>query len=607
MMCAGCAARVDKKLNSLRGVKEAAVNLASRSVLIVFEPDEITTEQIKKEVDALGYTMILDEEDSGEDAEAQLFRRLRFRTVTCWLLAAVLMCFSMDWIRLPPSGLKQVVLAVLSLVVLVWCGRGFFSGAWKQLKHGAANMDTLVALSTGIAFLSGNYDASVMITAFILTGRLLETRSRNSAASAIRGLMGLAPRTARVVSEEGEWVDMPINALRPGDRVRVQAGERIPVDGCVREGEGFVDESMISGEPLPVRRIAGDKVLAGTMVRQGSFCFQAEEVGGRTVLAHIIEMVKAAQGSKAPVQRIVDKVAAVFVPVVIGIAVLTFALWWICDGQEGFSHALQSAVAVLVIACPCALGLATPMALMVGIGRAAENNILIKDAAALENIRKTDALVIDKTGTLTIPNKDIDFTKAEDIPLAEREQLKPHAAEAVKELEAMGIELWMMSGDREDASRYWAEKAGIRHWKSKVLPKDKEDLVRKLQAEGRHVAMVGDGINDSQALAAADVSIAMGKGTDIAMDVAQMTLMSDDLRHIPAAVRLSGQILRAIKENLFWASIYNLVSIPLAAGLLEPFTGFQITPVWSAALMALSSVSVVLNSLRLKSKLLIFP
>lgn len=600
MMCAGCVARVDKKLNSLKGVREASVNLASRSALIAYEPAEITPEEIKKEIDGLGYDMILDEEDTGEDAEAQQYRRLRTRMIACWLLAAILMYLSMGRTPLSPPWLRQTVMALIAAVVIGWCGRGFFVNAWKQFRHKAVGMDTLVALSTGIAFFSGHFDATVMITAFILTGRLLETRSRNHAASAIRGLMALAPKTARVVSDEGPLVDMPIRAIRPGDVIQVRPGERIPVDGRLSEGEGYVDESMISGEPVPVRRCAGDKVLTGTMVRQGSFFFRAEEVGGSTVLAHIIEMVQAAQGSKAPVQRVVDKVAGVFVPVVIGIALLTFILWWAIGGTVCLPQALLSAVSVLVVACPCALGLATPTALMVGIGKAAEKSILIKDAAALEHIRAIDALVIDKTGTLTIPNKDVDIAQAEGLPLEDREQLKPHAAEAVRQLQDMGIDVWMISGDREEAARFWAEKAGIRHWQSQVLPQDKEDLVRRLQSEGHHVAMVGDGINDAQALAAADVSVAMGKGTDIAMDVAQMTLMGDDLRRIPEAVRLSGQTIRMIKENLFWASIYNTLSIPLAAGLLLPFTGFQITPMWSAALMAFSSVSVVLNSLRLK-------
>ena len=358
---------------------------------------------------------------------------------------------------------------------------------------------------------------------------------------------------------------------------------------------------MITGEPTPVLKRPGDKVFAGTMVKQGKLRFRAEEVGTGTMLAQIIKMVQEAQGSKAPVQRVVDKIALVFVPVVLCLSVLTFILWYAIGGETQLPHAILSAVSVLVIACPCALGLATPTALMVGIGKAARKNILIKDATALENIRKVDALVIDKTGTLTVPNKNIDFTQADNLSLDERETLKPHAREAMETLQKEGVEVYMMSGDKDEAARYWAEKAGIRHYRSKVLPQDKEDMVKKLQAEGHHVAMVGDGINDTQALAAADVSIAMGKGTDIAMDVAQVTLMGTDLRRIPDAVKLSRSTVSMIKQNLFWAFIYNVICIPLAAGL--PFlfgAHWQITPMWASALMAFSSISVVLNSLRLK-------
>ena len=446
------------------------------------------------------------------------------------------------------------------------------------------------------------FDASIMIITFVLTGRLLEEKAKKGTASAIKALMGLAPKTARVVSN-GQAEDVPIAALMRGDIIEVNGGDKVPVDGTVKEGTAYIDESTINGEPLPAKRCAGDKVYAGTIVRQGRVLFGAEEVGSATMLAQIIKTVQEAQGSKAPVQRITDRIAAVFVPTILVISLLTFVVWIAAGGEEAMPRAIMSAVSVLVIACPCALGLATPTALMVGIGKAARKNILIKDATALESIRCTDALVIDKTGTLTIPNKDADFTKAADMAPEERETLKPHAREAIEMLKAEGIEVYMMSGDNDKAAAYWAEKAGISNYRSKVLPGDKEELVRTLQREGRHVAMVGDGINDTQALATADVSIAMGKGTDIAMDVAQMTLMGTDLRRIPEAIRLSRRTIGMIRQNLFWAFIYNIVCIPLAAGIPRLFgTDWQITPMWASALMAFSSISVVLNSLRLKLK-----
>ena len=401
---------------------------------------------------------------------------------------------------------------------------------------------------------------------------------------------------------------VPLKTISIGDILEVRAGEKVPVDGSVtwassfmnKEG-AYIDESMITGEPTPALKKRFSRVLAGTILQQGTLRLRATQVDEQTALAGMIRMVQEAQGSKAPVQRVVDKLAMIFVPAVMSIALLVYIIWWIIGGNAGLPHAILSAVSVLVIACPCAMGLATPTALMVGMGKAAEKNILIKDATALENMRKTDALVIDKTGTLTIPNQNIDFTKADDLPLEERESLKPYAHEAMEELQQMGIDVFMMSGDKEEAAKYWAEKAGIRHYQSQVKPSDKESLVRRLQAEGRHVAMVGDGINDSQALAAADVSIAFGSGTDVAMDVAQVTLMGTDLRALPEAVRLSQKTVSMIHQNLFWAFIYNLVCIPLAAGLPRLFgIDFQITPMWASALMAFSSVSVVLNSLRLR-------
>ena len=490
-----------------------------------------------------------------------------------------------------------------------------------------ASMDTLVALSTGISFLFSvfntfwgdsvwgsrgiewhtYYDASVMIITFVLTGRLLEDKAKDATAASIRQLMGLQPKTARIL-QDGAIIEVPISTIERGDVLEVRAGDKIPVDGEVVAAESFmkadaayVDESMITGEPTPAEKKIGDDVLAGTIPSQGKLRMRARQIGEDTALAHIIRMVQEAQGSKAPVQRIVDKAALIFVPIVALISLATFLLWWIIGGNAALPQAILSAVAVLVIACPCAMGLATPTALMVGIGKAAQEKVLIKDATALERLRKVDAMVIDKTGTLTIPNQDIDFTKADDLPLEARESLKPNAAEAMQSLQNSGVEVYMMSGDKEEAAHYWAQKAGIEHYKSKVLPQDKEDLVRTLQQRGKTVAMVGDGINDTQALALADVSIAIGRGTDVAMDVAQVTLMSDDLRCIPKAIRLSQRTVKMIGQNLFWAFIYNIVCIPLAAGALHLFAiDFQITPMWAGMLMAFSSVSVVLNSLRLR-------
>lgn len=452
------------------------------------------------------------------------------------------------------------------------------------------------------------FDASVMIITFVLTGRCLEEKAKDGTASSIKQLMGLQPKTARLVTSE-KLEEVPISTIQRGDVIEVRAGEKIPVDGVVTQAESFmtadaayVDEAMITGEPMPVAKRVGDEVLSGTIPSQGKLRLRAKQIGENTTLAHIIKMVQEAQGSKAPVQRIVDKAALVFVPVVAGIALITFLTWWIIGGNAYLPQAILSAVAVLVIACPCAMGLATPTALMVGIGKAAQKQILIKDAAALENLRKVNALVIDKTGTLTIPNQNVDFTKGDGLDdLESRETLKTHASEAMKQLQEEGIEVYMMSGDREEAVRYWANKAGIGHYQSKVKPDDKQALVKKLQAEGKHVMMIGDGINDTQALALADVSMAIGKGTDVAMDVAQVTLMGDDLMAIPDAVKLSRKTVSMIWQNLFWAFIYNLICIPLAAGVLYLFgINFQITPMVASALMACSSVSVVLNSLRLK-------
>lgn len=617
MMCASCAASVERKLKSTEGIERAAVNLAARTALVEYDPDKVTPEQMKEQIASIGYELVTDDEQNVETIERNSYTLLKRKTIVSWIFAAAVMAISMHWVNLGNHDIANQTMLILALLNLFYCGGQFYATAWKQLLHASANMDTLVAMSTGISFLFSMfntfwgeqfwgsrgmewhtyYDASVMIITFVLTGRLLEERAKNGTASAIKALMGLTPKTAHLVVD-ATLTDTPIAALQPGDIIEVRPGEKIPVDGSVESGTGHVDESMISGEPVPVVRRKGDKVLAGTIVRDGTFRFVAEEVGAKTVLANIIKMVQEAQGSKAPVQRTVDRIALVFVPVVAGIALLTFALWLIVGGLDDLPRAILSAVSVLVIACPCAMGLATPTALMVGIGKAAEQNILIKDAQALEEMRKVNAMVIDKTGTLTIPNENT-LQQATDSP-EQREKLKPHAREAMEELRNIGVDIYMMSGDNEKAVKYWAEKAGISHYQSRVLPQDKEDLVRKLQAEGHHVAMVGDGINDSQALAAADVSIAMGRGTDVAMDVAQVTLMGTDLRKLGEAVRLSRRTVGMIHQNLFWAFIYNVVCIPLAAGALYGVADFQITPMWASALMAMSSVSVVVNSLRLK-------
>ena len=627
MACSACSANIEKKLNTLKGVNSASVSLPGRSALIDFDPQVISLEKMKAEINALGYDLVIDKETSVDEIEKREYVLLKRKTVLSWLFSIAVMCVSMRWIDLGSRDIANQVALLIALANMLYCGRQFYVSSFRQLRHGSANMDTLVALSTGIAFLFSAFntfwgdavwasrgvvwhtyfDASVMIITFVLTGRLLEEKAKDGTASSIRQMMGMAPKTAHIV--DGDKIEeVPLSTIEVGDVLEVRPGEKVPVDGEVIWAESFmtadaayVDESMITGEPTPAEKKKGSKVLAGTIPSQGKFRMRARQVGENTALAHIIKMVQEAQGSKAPVQRIVDKAALVFVPVVVCIALVTFLLWWLIGGNSALPQAIMSAVAVLVIACPCAMGLATPTALMVGIGKAAQKQILIKDAAALESLRKVDVLVTDKTGTLTIPNKDIDFTKADNLPFEERETLKPNAREAMDELQKKGIEVYMMSGDKDEAARYWAEKAGIKHYHSKVLPQDKENLVRKLQAEGKRVAMVGDGINDTQALALADVSIAIGKGTDVAMDVAQVTLMGDDLSAIPEAVQLSRNTVRMIWENLFWAFIYNIVCIPLAAGLLYAFgIDWQITPSLASALMAFSSVSVVLNSLRLR-------
>lgn len=627
MACSACSANIEKKLNSLNGITSASVSLPSRSALVDFNPDEVSLTDMKAAINAIGYDLVIEEGRSAVEIEKRAYTLLKRKAILSWIFAVGVMAISMHWINLGNNNTSNQVALLVALGNMLYCGKQFYVSAWKQLKNGLANMDTLVALSTLIAFLFSvfntfwgeavwssrgivwhtYFDASVMIITFVLTGKLLEEKAKDGTASSIREMMGMTPKTAHIV--DGDKVEeVPISTIEVGDLLEVRTGEKVPVDGEVVWAESFmtpdaayIDESMITGEPNPAKKEKGDRVLAGTIPNQGKLRMRARQIGKDTMLAQIIRMVQEAQSSKAPVQRIVDKAALVFVPVVSTIALVTFLAWWIIGGNAYLPQAILSAIAVLVIACPCAMGLATPTALMVGIGKAAEEQILIKDASALENLRKINALVTDKTGTLTIPNKNIDFTKSDNLALEERETLKPNAREAMETLQKNGVEVYMMSGDKEEAAKYWAEKAGIKHYQSKVLPQDKENLVRRLQAEGKHVAMVGDGINDTQALALADVSIAIGKGTDVAMDVAQITLMGDDLRTLPEALQLSRRTVRMIWENLFWAFIYNIVCIPLAAGVLYLFgIDWQITPSWASALMAFSSVSVVLNSLRLK-------
>ncbi len=637
MACSACSANVENKLRSIAGVHEATVNLVGRTATIDFDPSQVSLQELKNQVSDIGYDMVIDQERSVEEIEAREWKLLKRKTIMAWVLAAMVMCLAMGWVNAGGRDAANQLALIISLASMILCGKQFYVNAFRQLRHKGASMDTLVALSTGIAFTFSTYntfwgevawgargiawhtyfDAVTMIIAFVLTGRMLEEKAKDSTASSLRQLMGMSPKTARVVAkkqpvegdEAGEMV--PISTIEKGDLLEVRAGEKIPVDGEVTWASSFmtddaayVDESMITGEPTPAAKRVGDKVLAGTIPSQGRLRLRAREVGEATALAQIIAIVQQSQNSKAPVHRLVDKAASVFVPAVAAAALLTFVLWLAIAGFDALPRAILSMVSVLVVACPCAMGLATPTALMVGMGKAAERQILIKDATALEMLRKVDALVTDKTGTLTIPNQSVvDFTHADGMSLDEREALKPNAREAITALKKMGVEVHLLSGDKEEAVRYWAKQAGIEHYQSGVMPADKEQLVKRLQCEGKTVAMMGDGINDTQALALADVSIAIGTGTDVAMDVAQVTLMGNDLLSVPAAVELSRSTVKMIWQNLFWAFVYNLVCLPLAAGVLHLFgINFQITPMWAAGLMALSSVSVVLNSLRLKYK-----
>ena len=716
MSCAVCANNVENTVKGLPGVEEASVNFAANTLSVKYHPSLITPQKMREAVQEAGYDLVVEVEDPTavqEEMAREHYRKLRRNTIGAWVLSIPLALLGMVFMHTP--GGNWIMMA-LALVIMIVFGRSFYVNGVRHALHGSANMDTLVALSTSIAFLFSffntvypqfwyekglephvYYEASGVIIAFVLLGKLLEERAKNSTSSAIKSLMGLQPKTARRV-RDGQEEEVSISFLRVGDLVSVRPGEKIPVDGTVSQGSSSVDESMLSGEPIPVVKSQGDRVLAGTINQKGAFLMEATGVGSATVLSQIVQMVQAAQGSKAPVQRIVDKISGIFVPIVVGLAILTFIVWLVVGGSGYFSYALLSAVSVLVIACPCALGLATPTALMVGMGKGAEHHILIKDAFALENLCKVDTVVLDKTGTLTegVPEVTDSFwiseasrdmldilytaemksehplasailswlkgTEAAEIdadsfesvtgrgiqmqvhgvtywvgskgfletfkamvpPEAGREiirweedgksivyygwesellavmaisdRLKPTSGEAVEALKEMGIEVHLLTGDGKRTAETVAAMLDIRHYKADVLPSDKEEYTRSLQAAGRKVAMVGDGINDSQALARADVSIAMGKGTDIAMDV----LITSDLMLLPDAIRLSKRTVRSIHQNLFWAFIYNLIGIPLAAGVLFPVNGLLLNPMLASAAMAFSSVSVVLNSLRLK-------
>lgn len=721
MSCAACASRVDKTLNRQPGVISASVNYATATATVEYIPEECSPESLKSAIQAAGYDLIIETEQNNpinkaEEAHLKKYRKLKQRTLAAICLSLPISIISMCFIDIPYA---PYLTWLLSTPVVFGLGRDFYINAWKQLKHGSANMDTLVANSTGIAYLFSlfnlffpdfwlsrgiqpqiYFEASSMIIAFILLGRTLEERAKGNTSAALRKLMGLQPKAVTRVTPNGQLQEVAVNLVAPGDRLQVKPGEKIAVDGIVREGSSYVDESMLSGEPVAVKKQTGSKVYAGTINQKGSFIFTAERVGSETMLSQIIRMVQEAQGSKAPVQKTVDRIAAVFVPAILSIALLTFFLWFFLSPSEGFTHGLLAAVTVLIIACPCALGLATPTAIMVGIGKGAENGILIKDAECLEVAKKIDTVVLDKTGTLTegkpvmtdliwetespkltnlffslekrsehpLAEAVVSALKGENLPLTDFEsltgtgicgktenntyyagnlrllnehnitvsnrlaeaasrfteeaktviwfanetealavaaitdQIKDTSKQAINTLKERGIEVYMLTGDSRKTAAVLAQKAGIPHFRAEVLPAQKADFIRELQQQGKHVAMVGDGINDSAALAQADLSIAMGKGSDIAIDVAKMTIISSDLRKIADAIHLSTLTVRTIRENLFWAFIYNLIGIPVAAGILYPVCGFLLNPMIAGAAMAMSSVSVVTNSLRLRKK-----
>ena len=719
MTCASCAVSAESMIKAQVGVISASVNFSSETVTVEYLPNIITVEKIRDAVRSIGYDLFIEQEDSkAETLEAiheKKFNQLKIRTIGAVILSLPIVVIGMFFMNIP---FANYIMWVLATPVVAWFGKDFFINAWKQAKHRSANMDTLVAVSTGVAYLFSvfntlfpdywhakglhahvYFEAAAVVIAFILLGKLLEEKAKGNTSAAIKKLIGLQPKTVTVIDEGGHQMSTPIENIVIGDIILVKPGEKIAVDGIVIKGSSYVDESMLSGEPVAVKKEENEKVFAGTINQKGSFQFKAEKVGADTMLANIIRMVQDAQGSKAPVQKFVDKIAGIFVPVVIIIAFLSFVVWFIAGGESGFTQGLLAFVTVLVIACPCALGLATPTAIMVGVGKGATNGILIKDAESLELTKQIDSIILDKTGTITegkpvvtdiawLKNDDtakqvlFSIEKQSEHPLASAvteffkklsplaitsfesitgkgataivegsnyfvgnykllnehnievspdllnnaqqwrkesktviwfadnksalavfaiaDKIKNTSISAIRQLKTMGIDVYMLTGDNEATAKAVSEQIGIHHYKAEVLPEEKAAFVKKLQAEGKKVAMVGDGINDSTALAQADLSIAMGKGSDIAMDVAKMTIISSDLSKIPQAIHLSKQTVATIKQNLFWAFIYNVIGIPIAAGVLYPIWGFLLNPMIAGAAMALSSVSVVANSLRLK-------
>lgn len=722
MSCASCAISAESIVKELKGVVNASVNFATATLAVEYLPNEISPENMRDAIQDGGYDLLIEEDENTtaetlEEIHRKKFGDLKRKTILAIVLSIPVVAIGMFFMHMPYAN---EIMWALSTPVIFWLGKGFFINAWKQAKHKSANMDTLVALSTSVAYLFSvfntlfpdfwiargvephvYFEAASVIIAFILLGRLLEEKAKGNTSAAIKKLMGLQPKTVTIIQEDGSHNQIPIENVSIGDLILVKPGEKIAVDGRVTEGTSYVDESMLSGEPVPVLKEADEKVFAGTINQKGSFRFKAEKVGSETMLAQIIKMVQEAQGSKAPVQKLVDKIAGIFVPVVISIAIVSFIVWLILGGSGGFTHGLLALVTVLIIACPCALGLATPTAIMVGVGKGAEKGILIKDAESLELAKKINAVVLDKTGTITegkpqvtdilwLDNDDsrkaalLSLEKQSEHPLAEAvvryfdaeasipvsgfesitgkgakgfvggqlyfagnykllnennitinevlnnkakelssqsktviwftddkqaiavvaiaDEIKTTSQTAVRQLQSSGIEVYMLTGDNDSTAKEIAARVGIKHYKAEVLPQQKAEFIKQLQTEGKIVAMVGDGINDSTALAQSDLSIAMGKGSDIAMDVAKMTIISSDLTKIPEAIKLSRQTVTTIRQNLFWAFIYNLIGIPIAAGILFPINGFLLNPMIAGAAMALSSVSVVSNSLRLKWK-----
>ena len=722
LSCASCAISVESMLSNQKGVLNASVNFASSTVLIEYKPSAGILNEFKKAVQSIGYDILIDEKQTGQLQEHLRNESaiLKHKTIWASLFTFPVVVIAMFMMNIPYANW---IMLGLSTPVVFWFGRSFFINAIRQLRHGKANMDTLVALSTGIAYsfslfntISPNFlgheashahvyfEASAVIIVFILLGKLLEEKAKSNTSSAIKKLMGLQPDRVTLVNIDGTETDLSVSDVQIDFRLRVKPGERIPTDGELIDGTSFVDESSITGEPIPVEKLPGDKVFAGTINQKGSFVMKAQKVGSETLLARIIQMVQEAQGSKPPVQKLVDKIASIFVPVVIGLSIISFTAWMLLGGPDPLAQALLAMVSVLIIACPCALGLATPTAIMVGIGKGAEHGILIKDADGLEQAHRIDAIVLDKTGTITegkpsvtdwiwkseetdalkqilfsiesqsehplaeaitktlktesiksvtidqfesitgrgviataqgtmyaIGNETLMIEQGVHLSSADRQvandmqeqaktvfffgqkenlhaiiaiadQIKPSSAHAIERLQRNGIEVHMLTGDNEQTAKSVARQTGIAIYKAGLLPNEKAEYIQRLQKKGKIVAMVGDGINDSHAMAQADVSFAMGQGSDIAMDVAKMTISSSNLEAIPSAIILSKQTIRTIRQNLFWAFIYNLIGIPIAAGLLYPFTGFMLNPMIAGAAMALSSVSVVSNSLRLKFK-----